>query len=101
MILIKDELYDVRDLDDVAKLVRDNFDHNLADRIEDLSMELSLDHISDVSELQEKCDMLEDERANLEDRISTLEDDVESLQDEIKDLNDQIDYWSGIVIGEE
>lgn len=97
MILIKDEWYDIRDLDDVARLVRDNFDHDLADRIEDLSMELSLDHISDVSELQEKCDMFEDECANLEDRISTLEDEVESLNDEVMELERQVDYWSGIV----
>ena len=99
MILIKDEWYDIRNLDDVVKLVREEFNYNLADKIEELSMELNLDHISDVSDLQEKCDMLENECDNMEDRISTLEDEVESLNEEVMELERQVDYWSGIVTG--
>ena len=101
MILIKDEWYDIRDLDDVVKLVREEFNYNLADKIEELSMELNLDHNSDMSDLQEKCDMLENECDNMEDRISTLEDEVEELNKEIMDLEQQIDYWSSLVVGEE
>ena len=99
MILIKDDWYEIRDLDDVVKLVREEFSYDLADKIEELSMELSLDHNSDMSDLQEKCDMLENECDNMEDRISTLEDEVESLNEEVMELERQVDYWSGIVTG--
>ena len=99
MILIKDDWYDIRNLDDAIQLIREDYNYGLANRIEEISMELSLDHISDVSDLQEKCDMLENECDNMEDRISTLEDEVESLNEEVMELERQVDYWSGIVTG--
>ena len=73
MILIKEQWYDVRDLGDVVKLVREEFNYELADRIEGLVDELKSDHESDMID----------------------------LQDEVKELNDQIEYWSSQVVGEE
>ena len=87
MILIKGDWHEIRDLDDAIKLIREDYNYDLADRIDELVNELNLDHNSDMSDLQEKCDMLENERANKEDRISTLEDEVESLNQEIESLN--------------
>ena len=99
MILIKDDWYDIRNLADVIKLIREEFNYGLADRIEELVNELNLDHNSNMSDLQEKCDMLENECDNMEDRIATLEDEVESLNEEVMELERQVDYWSGIVTG--
>ena len=73
MILIKEQWYDVRDLADVVKLVREEFNYELADRIEELVDELKSDH----------------------------ESDMRDLQDEVKELNEEIDYWSSQVVGEE
>ena len=85
MILIKEQWYDVRDLDDVVKLIRKEFNYDLADKIEELVDELKSDHESDMRDLQDECDSYENECDNKDDRISILEDDIESLQDEIKD----------------
>ena len=73
MILIKEQWYDVRDLDDVVKLIRKEFNYDLADKIEELVDELKSDH----------------------------EADMRDLQDEVKELNEEIDYWSSQVVGEE
>ena len=73
MILIKEQWYDVRDLDDVVKLIRKEFNYDLADKIEELVDELKSDH----------------------------ESDMRDLQDEVKELNEEIDYWSSQVVGEE
>lgn len=98
MILIKDDWYDIRDLDDAIKLIRENYNYDLADRINELVSELNLDHNSDMSDLQ---DGWEDECANKDDRIDTLEVGIEELNKEIMDLEQQIDYWSSLVVGEE
>ena len=71
--MIKEQWYDVRCLDDVVKLVREEFNYGLADRIEGLVDELKSDH----------------------------ESDMRDLQDEVKELNEEIDYWSSQVVGEE
>lgn len=99
MILIKGDWHEIRDLDDAIQLIREDYNYDLAYRIDELVNELNLDHNSDMSDLQEKCDMLEDECANKDDRISTLEDEVESLNEEVMELERQVDYWSGIVTG--
>lgn len=99
MILIKDEWYDIRDLDDAIQLIREYYNYGLANKMDELVNKLNLDHNSDMSYLQEKCDMLENECDNMEDRISTLEDEVESLNEEVMELERQVDYWSGIVTG--
>ena len=50
MIMIKDEWYDIKDLDDVVKLVKDEFNYDLANRIEEL-----------VNEKEEQIKELEDD----------------------------------------
>lgn len=94
MILIKEQWYDIGDLNDVVKLVREEFNYDLADRIEELVDELKLDYESDMRNLQDECD-------DKDDRIITLEDEIEMLQDDIKELNEQIDYLSSQVVGED
>ena len=86
MILIKDNWYKIRDLDDAIQLIREDYNYDLADRIDELVNELNLDHSSDMSDLQDECDMLENECANKEDIISTLEDEVEFLNEKIEEL---------------
>lgn len=87
MILIKDEWYDIRDLDDAIQLIREDYNYELANKMDELVNELSLDHNSDMSDL---ADGWEDECANKDDRISTLEDEVEELNEEIELLNRKI-----------
>ena len=99
MILIKGDWYEIRDLDDAIQLIREDYNYDLADRIDELVNELNLDHSSDMSDLQDECDMLENECANKEDRISTLENEIEALNEEVMELERQVDYWSGIVTG--
>ena len=101
MILIKGDWHEIRNLDDAIQLIREDYNYDLAYRIDELVNELNLDYSSDMSDLQEKCDMLEDECANNDDRISTLEDEVDSLNEEVMELERQVDYWSGIVTGRE
>ena len=87
MILIKSNCYEIKNLDDAIQLIREDYNYEVADTIDELVNELNLDHSSDMSNLQDECDMLENECANKEDRISTLEDEVESLNQEIESLN--------------
>lgn len=94
MILINEQWYEVRDLGDIAKLIREEFNYDLADKIEELVGVLKSDYESEMRDLQDECDSYENECDNKDDRISTLEDDIELLQDEIK-------YWSSQVVGEE
>ena len=89
MILIKGDWYKIKDLDDAIQLIREDYNYDLADRIDELVNELNLDHSSDMSDLQDECDMLENECANKEDRISTLEDEVESLNEKIEELMEE------------
>ena len=89
MILIKGDWHDIRDLDDAIQLIREDYNYDLADRIDELVNELNLDHSSDMSDLQDECDMLENECANNEDRISTLEDEIEALNEKIEELMEE------------
>ena len=61
MILIKEQWYDVRDLANVVKLVREEFNYELADRIEELVDELKSDHESDMRDLQDEVKEVNEE----------------------------------------
>ena len=101
MILIKDDWYDIRNLDDVVKLVREEFNYNLADRIEELVKENNLDKDIALGSANDEIDDLKDYIYDLKLDNSDLNNIISELRDEIKDLEESIKYWSSQVVGEE
>ena len=100
MIMIKEQWYDVRDLDDVIKLVREEFNYDLADKIEELVDSERLDYESEISDLEDEINSINEECDNLkneidlyesaclkkDERLEILEDEKDELIEEIRDL---------------
>ena len=91
MILIKGDWYDIKDLDDAIQLVREDYNYELADRIEELVNELKNDYDCQLYDIQTDCDSYEQESLSKDDRILTLEDEVDELNQEVESLNRQIE----------
>lgn len=83
MILINDNWVQIYDLQDVSKIIRENFSYDLADELDKLIPEYSDE---EYYELQCELDDAYGEIAALEDEISGLENDIETLEDEIEEL---------------
>lgn len=101
MVLIKGEWYDIIDLDDAVKLIREEFNYDLADRIEELVKENNLDKDIVLGSANDEIDDLKDYIDDLKLDNSDLNNIISELRDEIKDLEESIKYWSSQVVGEE
>ncbi len=77
MILIKGEWCKIRNLDDAIKLIREEFNYGLADRIEELVHAERLDYEFEISDLEDENEELIGEIRDLEDEIRTLESERE------------------------
>lgn len=87
MILVNDDWVDVRDLEDVSKIIRECFNSDLADEMEKLIPEHTDEEYYELEcEIGNKDDYissLEDENSTFENRIEILEEKVEELGGEI------------------
>lgn len=89
MVLINDNWEEVRDLEDVSKIIREYFNEDLADEMDKMIPEYTDEEYRDLKwQLEEKdCDItsLKDENDTLENRIEILEEKIEKLENEMEE----------------
>ena len=94
MILINNEWYNPKDLDDVSTIVREEFSYDLADKMDELVKEINLENDTIL-------ELAKDEIEDLTDYIDSIREDISELNQEIESLNEQIEYWSSEVCDKE
>ena len=85
MILINDNWEQVNDLQDVSKIIREYYNHELADKLDSLISEHS-----DEKYYRLECE-LDDvymENSSLEDEVAVLESNIEELNKELEELRE-------------
>ena len=87
MILINDIWYEVYDLHDCVKIIKENYNEELAKKIENLIPEHS---DQDYYELQGTYDDLNDDMKKLEDKLDIAETTIEELENRIDELEHQL-----------
>ena len=88
MILVNDNWEQIYDLQDVSKIIRENYNRDLADELDKLIPEHTDEEYEGLKdELWEKENRIDD----LEDELSTLELENEQLQRKIDDLEMQLE----------
>ena len=87
MILINDNWEDVRDLKDISKIIREYYNRDLADEMDEMIHEHTDEEYRDLEwQLEEKdgdITSLEDENDTLKNRIEILEDKIEELEEKL------------------
>lgn len=83
MIYINEHWEQVNDLQDVSKIIRENFSYDLADELDKLIPEHSNE---EYYYLECELDSAYGKIAALEDEIAGLENDIEVLKDELDEL---------------
>ena len=88
MILVNDNWEQIYDLQDISKIIRENYNRDLADELDKLIPEHTDEEYEGLKdELWEKENRIDD----LEDELSTLELENEQLQRKIDDLEMQLE----------
>lgn len=88
MILVNDNWEQIYDLQDVSKIIRENYNRDLADELDRLIPEHTDEEYEGLKdELWEKENIIDD----LEGELSTLELENEQLQRKIDDLEMQLE----------
>ena len=88
MILVNDNWEQIYDLQDVSKIIRENYNRDLADELDTLIPEHTDEEYEGLKdELWEKENIIDD----LESELSTLELENEQLQRKIDDLEMQLE----------
>lgn len=88
MILVNDNWEQIYDLQDVSKIIRENYNRDLADELDKLIPEHTDEEYEGLKdELWEKENIIDD----LESELSTLELENEQLQRKIDDLEMQLE----------
>lgn len=89
MVLIDDNWEEVRDLEDVSKIIREYFNEDLADEMDKMIPEHTDEEYQslkwDLEEKDSKIASLEDENDILENRIEVLEEKIEKLEEEVEE----------------
>lgn len=89
MILINDNWEDVRDLKDISKIIREYYNRDLADEMDEMIHERTEedyeDLISQLNDNDEYISSLKDENYALENRIEVLEEKIEKLEKEVEE----------------
>ena len=89
MVLINDNLEEIRDLKDVSKIIREYFNEDLADEMDKLIPEHTDEEYQglewELEEKDNKITSLEDENDTLENRIEILEEKLEKLEEKMEE----------------
>lgn len=86
MILIGENWEKIRNLQDVSNIIREYYNSDLADEMDNLIPEHSYDEYEDLAfDLNNK----EEKIISLEDEIDTLENKVETLEEKIEELENK------------
>jgi len=87
LILVNDNWEQVRDLQDISKIIRENYNEDLADKLDYLIPEHSKEEYEGLRyDFDLKCEEISD----LEDEISGLESENEKLENKIEELERKI-----------
>lgn len=89
MVLINDNWEEVKDLEDVSKIIREYFNEDLAYEMDKMIPEHTDEEYWDLEwQLEEKdgdITSLEDENDTLKNRIEVLEEKIEKLENEMEE----------------
>ena len=94
MILVNDNWEQVYDLQDISKIIRENYNKDLADELDKLipehtdkeyyNLECEInDKDCEIFSLEDEISSLESENENLKNKIDELEKQIESLEEEL------------------
>ncbi len=87
MILVNDNWEPVHDLQDISKIIRENYNEELADELDKLIPEHTKEEYEGLQyDFDLKCEKISD----LEDEISSLESENENLENKIDELKHRI-----------
>lgn len=90
MVLINDNWEEVRDLEDVSKIIREYFNEDLADEMDKLISEHTDEEYYELKyQLNDKDDYI----SSLEDENDTLENRIEILEGKIEELEEKLDKY--------
>lgn len=93
MILVNDNWETVRDLQDVSKIIRENYNEDLADELDKLIIKHTDEEFESLQwDYDRKCDKVTD----LENEISELEKENEKLEEKVEELEDKITELEGV-----
>lgn len=90
MILINDIWYEIYDLHDCVKIIKENYNEELAKEIENLIPEHS---DQDYYELQGTYDDLHDDIEKLEEELGIVGITIEELENRIEELEQQLSKY--------
>ena len=83
MILVNDNWEQIYDLQDVSKIIRENYNRDLADELDKLIPEHTDEEYEELEwDHDQKCDKVTD----LENEIDDLEKEIERLESKIEEL---------------
>lgn len=91
MILVNDNWVEVRDLQDVSRIIRENYNYDLADKMDSL-IEENYYTESEYWDLETELNDKENEIASMEDELSYKDEQIEDLEDEIESLKEKIEF---------
>ncbi len=87
MILVNDNWEQVHDLQDISKIIRENYNRDLADELDKLIPEHTDEEYEGLQwDFNLKCEKVSD----LEDEVSSLESENENLENKIDELESRI-----------
>lgn len=87
MILVNDNWEQVRDLQDISKIIRENYNEELADELDKLIPEHTEEEYKGLQwDFNLKCENISD----LENEVSSLESENENLENKIEELESRI-----------
>lgn len=87
MILVNDNWEEVRDLQDISRIIRENYNYDLADELDKLIPEHTDEEYEGLQwDYDRKCDKVTD----LENELSDLEKENERLEDRIEELEEKL-----------
>ena len=90
MVLINDNWKEVRDLEDVSKIIREYFNEDLAYKIDKMIPEHTDEEYYELEyQLNDKDDYI----SSLEDENDTLENRIEILEEKIEELEEKLDKY--------
>ena len=82
MVLINDIWYNPKDLDDVSKIIRELFNEELADKMDELVEASNRDY-------EDNLEWKDNDIDNLNEEINNLMNDIQDLQNEIDELREE------------
>lgn len=92
MILVNNNWEEIRDLEDVSRIIREKLNYDLANELDKLIPEHDdNDYFNlecDMAEMQNEISALEDENSYLEGLVDKLENEIEYLEKDIEKLEE-------------